>query len=401
MSHYCETLIIGAGAAGLFCAAQLGKLGKQVAVLDKGKKIGRKILMSGGGFCNFTNLDVTAAHYLSQNPHFVKSALSRYTNWDFIGLVGEYGIAYHEKELGQLFCDEGAEKIVEMLRNECEKHQVKIHLRSEVSQIERIEDNEKVRFILTVNAIQWQCQNLVIATGGLSMPGLGATPLGYQIAEQFHLPIIPPRASLVPFTYRESDKFLTALAGISIPARITANCGQSFHNQLLFTHRGISGPAVLQISNYWQPNESVEIDLLPTHNVEDEINLAKQESPKQMLKTVLARLLPKKLVELWLAQGIIEDESIANLSKVRLKNLVNFIHHWQFIPNGTEGYRTAEVTLGGVDTKSLSSKTMESNSVEGLYFIGEVLDVTGWLGGYNFQWAWSSAYACAVGIAAR
>lgn len=398
MSQYSENIIIGAGAAGLFCAAQLAKLGKSVTVFDNGKKIGRKILMSGGGFCNFTNLEVTPAHYLSQNPHFVKSALARYTNWDFISLVAEQGITYHEKELGQLFCDEGAEQIVEMLKSECDKYGAKILLRSEVSQVERIQNDEKVRFVLQVNSTQWQCKNLIVATGGLSMPGLGATPFGYQIAEQFGIPVIPPRASLVPFTYRETDKFLTALSGISLPVTITALCGKSFYNQLLFTHRGISGPAVLQISNYWQPTESVEIDLLPNHNVEEEINQAKQSSPKQMLKTILVRLLPKKLVELWIEQGIVQDEVSANISKVRVKNLVDFIHHWEFTPNGTEGYRTAEVTMGGVDTKVISSKTMESNQVSGLYFIGEILDVTGWLGGYNFQWAWSSAYACALSI---
>ena len=398
MSQYSENIIIGAGAAGLFCAAQLAKRNKSVTVLDNGKKIGRKILMSGGGFCNFTNLDVTSAHYLSQNPHFVKSALARYTNWDFISLVAEYGIAYHEKELGQLFCDDGAEKIVEMLKAECDEYGVNIGLRNEVSQVQRVENNEKTRFILQVNATQWQCKNLIIATGGLSMPGLGATPFGYQIAEQFGIPVIAPRASLVPFTYRETDKFFTALSGISLPVTITATNGKSFHNQLLFTHRGISGPAVLQISNYWQPNESVEIDLLPSHNLEDELNQAKQQSPKQILKTVLVRLLPKKLVELWIEQGLIQDEVMANLSKVRIKNLVDFVHHWQFTPNGTEGYRTAEVTLGGVDTNAISSKTMESQQVSGLYFIGEVQDVTGWLGGYNFQWAWSSAYACAQEI---
>ena len=401
VSQYSENIIIGAGAAGLFCAAQLAKLGKSVTVFDNGKKIGRKILMSGGGFCNFTNLEVTPAHYLSQNPHFVKSALARYTNWDFISLVAEQGIAYHEKELGQLFCDDGAEQIVEMLKSECDKYGAKILLRSEVSQVERIQNDEKVRFVLQVNSTQWQCKNLIVATGGLSMPGLGATPFGYQIAEQFGIPVIPPRASLVPFTYQETDKFLTALSGISLPVTITAQSGKSFHNQLLFTHRGISGPAVLQISNYWQPTESVEIDLLPNHNVEEEINQAKQHSPKQMLKTILVRLLPKKLVELWIEQGIVQDEVIANISKVRVKNLVDFIHHWQFTPNGTEGYRTAEVTMGGVDTKVISSKTMESNQVSGLYFIGEVLDVTGWLGGYNFQWAWSSAYACSQGISEK
>ncbi|OOF46475.1 NAD(P)/FAD-dependent oxidoreductase [Rodentibacter trehalosifermentans] len=398
MKHYSETLIIGAGAAGLFCASQLGKRGKEVTILDNGKKIGRKILMSGGGFCNFTNLDVTPSHYLSQNPHFVKSALARYTNWDFISLVAEYGIGYHEKAHGQLFCDEGAEKIVEMLATECKKHQVNIHLRREISQVKRLEYDDKVRFEITANAEQWHCKHLVIATGGLSMPGLGATPFGYQIAEQFNIPIIPPRASLVPFTYRETDKFLTALSGISLPVTITAKCGKSFHNQLLFTHRGISGPAVLQSSNYWQPNESLDIDLLPTHNIEEEIQQIKQQSPKVMLKTALTRYLPKKLIELWLEQGVIQDEIVAQLSKVRLKNLANLIHHWQFTPNGTEGYRTAEVTIGGVDTHYISSQTMESTQIKGLYFIGEVVDVAGWLGGYNFQWAWSSAYACAFGI---
>lgn len=398
MSNYSHNIIIGAGAAGLFCAAQLAKRGQNVTVFDNGKKIGRKILMSGGGFCNFTNLDVTPAHYLSQNPHFVKSALARYTNWDFIGLVAEYGIAYHEKELGQLFCDEGAEKIVAMLNQECEKNGVKIHLRSEISQVERVENVGKVRFNLTVNSTQWQCENLIIATGGLSMPGLGASPFGYQLAAQFGISVIPPRASLVPFTYRETDKYLTALSGISLPVTITAQCGKSFHNQLLFTHRGVSGPAVLQISNYWMPNESVEIDLLPAHDVETEVQQAKAQSPKLMVKTLFSRLLPKKLVELWIEQGLIVDETLANVGKVRLKNYVDLIHHWHFTPNGTEGYRTAEITMGGVDTREISSKTMESQKISGLYFIGEVLDVAGWLGGYNFQWAWSSAYACATGI---
>ena len=396
--NYSETTIIGAGAAGLFCAAQLGKLGRQVTVLDNGKKIGRKILMSGGGFCNFTNLDITPAHYLSQNPHFVKSALARYTNRDFISLVEKYDIAYHEKELGQLFCDESAENIVDMLQAECHRYGVQICLRSEVSKLHRIEGAEIGAFRLQAGDAHWQCKNLVIATGGLSMPRLGATPFGYQVAEQFGIPIVPPRAGLVPFTYRETDKFLSVLAGISLPIKVTAQCGQSYHNQLLFTHRGISGPAPLQISNYWQPNESVIIDLLPTHHLEEEIKQAKQNSPKQMLKSILTHLLPKKLVELWLEQGMFKDEALANLSKAQLKNALDLVHHWRFTPNGTEGYRTAEVTMGGVNTNYISSKTMESQRVKGLYFIGEVLDVTGWLGGYNFQWAWSSAYACATGI---
>lgn len=396
--QFSETIIIGAGAAGLFCAGQLAKAGKQVTILDNGKKIARKILMSGGGFCNFTNLDVTPQHYLSQNPHFVKSALARFTQWDFIAMVAERGIAYHEKELGQLFCDQGAEDIVQMLAENCSENQVDIQLRQHVHYVEHIAQDERVRFQLQVNDGLWQCRNLVVATGGLSMPALGATPFGYQIAEQFGLKVINPRAGLVPFTWREKEKYYTALSGIALPVLVKAKCGQSFYNQLLFTHRGISGPAILQISNYWQPNESLSIDLLPTQNVIDYLQQLRQTSPNLQLKTALTRVLPSKLVEIWLEQGLLQDEVIAQLSKVRLQQLEEKIHHWQFIPNGTEGYRTAEVTLGGVDTQEISSKTMESRKVKGLYFIGEVLDVTGWLGGYNFQWAWSSGYACAEGI---
>ncbi|OOF68775.1 NAD(P)/FAD-dependent oxidoreductase [Rodentibacter caecimuris] len=395
---YSDVIIIGAGAAGLFCAAQLAKRGKQVHLFDNGKKIGRKILMSGGGFCNFTNLDITPAHYLSHNPHFVKSALARFTNWDFISLVTEYGIAYHEKEFGQLFCDNSAEDIINMLAAECRKYGVNIHLRSQISQVERIQNNTEANFSLQINTQRWHCHALVVATGGLSMPGLGATPFGYLLAEQFNLSVISPRAGLVPFTYRETDKFLTALSGISLPVSMRTQSGQQFSNSLLFTHRGISGPVVLQISNYWRPNESVEIDWLPHIDLIQEVEKAKRQSPKQSLKTLLNYFLPKKLVEIWIEKNIIQDEIIANLSKVSLQNLVNCIHNWQFIPNGTEGYRTAEITLGGVDTRQISSKTMECEKIPHLYFIGEVLDVSGQLGGYNFQWAWSSAYACAVGI---
>lgn len=399
---YFNTIIIGAGASGLFCAAQVGKRGKSVAVLDNGKKIGRKILMSGGGFCNFTNLNVTPQHYLSHNPHFVKSALARFTQWDFIAMVAEAGIAYHEKEDGQLFCDNGAEDIVEMLARQCEQNGVHIALRQQIESVERRENesetDKSLGFKIRANGQIWQCDNLVIASGGLSLPGLGASPFGYQIAQQFGMAVLPPRAGLVPFTYRETDKFLTALSGIALPVTITAQNGMCFSNQLLFTHRGISGPAVLQISNYWKPNESLTIDLLPSANIGELLRQVKIDSPKTRLKTLLSRVLPKKLVELWLTQGIIEDETVANLTKVRWENLVKLIHHWHFQPNGTEGYRTAEVTLGGVDTREISSKTMESLNVKGLYFIGEVLDVTGRLGGYNFQWAWSSAYACAQGI---
>lgn len=388
-----DIIIVGAGAAGLFCAAQLGQAGKHVIVLDSGKKIGRKILMSGGGFCNFTNLDVTPQHYLSENRHFVKSALARYTNWDFISLVAQYGIAYHEKELGQLFCDNGAEHIVQLLQNECDKGKVEIELRQAVISVEKSANYFEIKTACET----YHADNLVIATGGLSMPALGASPFGYKVAEQFGIPVISPRASLVPFTWKESDKPFVALSGIALPVTVS-NDHISFHNQMLFTHRGLSGPVILQISNYWKMGESVEIDLLPTHNILDILQELRQSSPKLQLKTVLNRYIPKKLVELWFEQHWLKDQVIAHLSKTELQHLDQFIHHWQFIPNGTEGYRTAEVTMGGVDTDHISSKTMEAKAISGLYFIGEVLDVTGWLGGYNFQWAWSSAYACAESI---
>ncbi|KAE9540491.1 NAD(P)/FAD-dependent oxidoreductase [Ursidibacter maritimus] len=400
MKQY-DVIIIGAGAAGLFCAAQLGQNGLSVLLLDNGKKIGRKILMSGGGYCNFTNLDVSPNHYLCQNRHFVKSALSRYTNWDFIALVASYGIAYHEKELGQLFCDESSQQIVDLLQAECEKGKVDIQLRQAVLSIEKFTNDKSANFFQVQTACDsFQTENLVIATGGLSMPGLGASPLGYKIAEQFDIPIVPIRASLVPFTWKEFDKPFAALSGISLPVSVT-NREKTFVNQMLFTHRGLSGPAILQISNYWDMGETVEIDLLPSESIYDILQELRQSSPKLQLKTVLSRHFPKKLVELWFEQKQLEDKAIAQLSKANMDFLVNFIHHWQFLPNGTEGYRTAEVTMGGVDTNYISSKTMEVKNTQGLYFIGEVLDVTGWLGGYNFQWAWSSAYACAMGIAER
>ncbi|MEG9532080.1 NAD(P)/FAD-dependent oxidoreductase [Mannheimia indoligenes] len=389
-----DVIIIGAGASGLFCAAQLGQASKKVAVLDSGKKIGRKILMSGGGFCNFTNLEIGAGNYLSQNRHFVKSALSRYTQWDFISLVASYGISYHEKELGQLFCDESSQQIVDLLQAECEKGKVEIFLRQAVISVEKFANFFQ---ILTASE-QFQTEHLVIATGGLSMPALGASPFGYQIAEQFGIPVIAPRASLVPFTWKETDKYFTELSGIAIPVTVSSQNGKSFSNQMLFTHRGLSGPAILQISNYWELGETVEIDLLPSESILNILNELRQSSPKLQLKTVLSRYFPKKLVDLWLEQNLVTDKVIAQLSKADLTNLEQFIHHWQFLPNGTEGYRTAEVTKGGIDTHYISSKTMEAKNVDGLYFIGEVLDVTGWLGGYNFQWAWSSAFACAEAI---
>lgn len=398
--QFSPIIIIGAGAAGLFCAGQLAKRGQGVLLLDQGKKVGRKILMSGGGFCNFTNLDVQAQHYISHNPHFVKSALARFTQWDFIGDVLQAGIAYHEKGDGQLFCDDSAKQIVQLLMSHCPQDLVKIQLGEKVESVEKLPATEanKARFAIQTHQQTYHCQHLVVATGGLSMPGLGVSPLGYQIAEQFGLNVAPIRASLVPFTWAEKDKHFSELAGVSLLASVTAQNGQCFTNQLLFTHRGLSGPAILQISNYWQPKQSVTIDLLPGRNIREFLMAQRQQSAKQQLKTALTQVLPARLVALWLENGL-ANPTLANMTNAQLAALEQRVHHWQFSPNGTEGYRTAEVTLGGVDTAQISSKTMQAHKVAGLYFIGEVLDVTGWLGGYNFQWAWSSAYACAESIA--
>ncbi|AHY10918.1 MULTISPECIES: NAD(P)/FAD-dependent oxidoreductase [Citrobacter] len=387
-----DTVIIGAGAAGMFCAAQAGQAGSRVLLIDNGKKPGRKILMSGGGRCNFTNLYVEPAAYLSQNPHFCKSALARYTQWDFIDLVGKHGIAWHEKTLGQLFCDDSAQQIVDMLVDECERGNVTMRLRSEVLSVER----EGEDFILALNGMTVGTKKLVIASGGLSMPGLGATPFGYKIAEQFGLNVLPTRAGLVPFTlHKPLLEQLQVLSGVSVSSVITAEDGTVFRENLLFTHRGLSGPAVLQISSFWQPGEFVSINLLPDVDLASFLDEQRSAHPNQSLKNTLAMQLPKRLVECLQQLGQIPDVSLKQLNVRDQQTLVETLTEWRVQPNGTEGYRTAEVTLGGVDTNELSSRTMEARKVPGLYFIGEVMDVTGWLGGYNFQWAWSSAWACA------
>ncbi|HCB0455669.1 NAD(P)/FAD-dependent oxidoreductase [Klebsiella quasipneumoniae] len=390
-----DAIVVGAGAAGMFCAAQAGQLGCRVLLLDNGKKAGRKILMSGGGRCNFTNMYVEPAAYLSQNPHFCKSALARYTQWDFIELVGKYGIAWHEKTLGQLFCDDSAEQIVNLLLAECEKGGVQIRLRSEILSVERDEQGYR----LQVNGETLATKKLVIASGGLSMPGLGASPFGYKIAEQFGLKVLPTRAGLVPFTlHKPLLEQLQVLSGVSVPSTITAENGTLFRENLLFTHRGLSGPAVLQISSYWQPGEFVTVNLLPDCNLEDFLNEQRGAHPNQSLKNTLAMQLPKRLVECLQQLGQIPDVTLKQLNVRDQQALVETLTAWRVQPNGTEGYRTAEVTLGGVDTNELSSRTMEARKAPGLYFIGEVMDVTGWLGGYNFQWAWSSAWACAQAL---
>ncbi|MBH1931583.1 NAD(P)/FAD-dependent oxidoreductase [Serratia rubidaea] len=391
-----DVVVIGAGAAGMFCAAQAGQLGCRVLLLDNGKKPGRKILMSGGGRCNFTNMYAEPAAYLSNNPHFCKSALARYTQWDFIDLINRYGVAYHEKTLGQLFCDDSAQQVVDLLVKECELGQVTLRLRSEVLQVEKCDDG----FELTLNGEKVSARSLVVASGGLSMPGLGASPFGYKLAEQFGLNVLPTRAGLVPFTlHKPLLEQSQALSGVSVPASITAADGTLFREAILFTHRGLSGPAVLQISSYWQPGEYVSINLLPDLDLAGFLDQQRQAHPNQSLKNTLALQLPKRLVEFLQSLGQLPEATLKQLTPAQQSALVDSLQQWRVQPNGTEGYRTAEVTLGGVDTRELSSKTMEASKVPGLYFIGEVVDVTGWLGGYNFQWAWSSAWACAQALA--
>lgn len=393
-----DTVIIGAGAAGLFCASLAGQAGLSILVLDNGKKAGRKILMSGGGRCNFTNMYIEPSAYLSDNPHFCKSALARYTQWDFIELVQKHHIAYHEKTLGQLFCDDSAQQIVDLLLAECHEGKVSIRLRSEVTQIEKTAEG----FTLLVGGKTITASSVVIASGGLSMPGLGATPFGYKIAQQFGLNVLPTRAGLVPFTLHKPQlEQLSPLSGVAIPAIVTAENGTQFKENILFTHRGLSGPAILQISSYWHAGENVSINLLPDTDLEGYLQEKRQAQPNQLLKNTLSRLLPKRFIEIMIENNQLPDTSLAQLSNERITQITTLLQAWLVLPNGTEGYRTAEVTLGGVDTRNLSSKTMEATKITGLYFIGEVVDVTGWLGGYNFQWAWSSAYACAQALISR
>ncbi len=376
-----DVLILGAGAAGLMCAATAGYRGKSVTVVDMGKKPGRKILISGGGRCNFTNENASPEHYLCQNPHFVKSCLSRYTAQDFIELVDRHGLAYHHKTLGQLFCDDSAQDIVDILMTECDWAGVNVALRSEVLSVEKDEQGYKV----TTAGEIYQCQSLVVASGGLTMPKLGATPIGYKIAEQFGLNLLPTTAALVPFTLHDHDKQrFDGLSGISIDCLVTSESAQTFRENILFTHRGLSGPAILQISSYWQAGQAVTINLLPESPIDQLISQWREASPQKSLKNLLSTVLPKRFVEALVKNKEITDRAINQISNDEVTYLSQYIHQWQIKPNGTEGYRTAEVTLGGVDTDELSSKTFEAKKSPGLFFIGEVTDVTGWLGGYNF-----------------
>lgn len=386
-----DVVVIGAGAAGLFCAAQAGKRGRSVVVLDHAKKIGRKILMSGGGRCNFTNMYASHENFLCNNPHFCKSALSRYTQWDFISLVSEYEIAYHEKTLGQLFCDDSAADIVNLLVSECRKNNVTITTRCDIHSVSKIDSG----FALNTSMGEYECESLVVATGGLSLPKLGATPFGYKLAEQFGMKVLPTRAGLVPFTLHEKDKAILAeLSGVAIDTSASCN-DTTFRENTLFTHRGLSGPAMLQISSFWQPGDTLHINAAPTFDMAASMAEAQLKNPDSLITTWLSKHFPKRVSTTFCELNKWENKPVKQLNSKEVEAIVGFFEDWQIQPNGTEGYRTAEVTLGGVDTDELSSKTMMSNKVERLFFIGEVVDVTGWLGGYNFQWAWSSGWAAA------
>ncbi|WP_281547071.1 NAD(P)/FAD-dependent oxidoreductase [Pseudoalteromonas sp. PAR1] len=385
-----DVIVIGAGAAGLMCAAQAGYRGRNVTVLDMGKKPGRKILISGGGRCNFTNENASPDNYLCGNPHFVKSCLSRYTQHDFIELVDRHGLAYHHKTLGQLFCDNSAQDIVDILLTECEWAGVNITLRNEVLSVTKTDAGYEV----ITEQDSYQCESLVVASGGLTMPKLGASPIGYKIAEQFGLTVLPTMAALVPFTLHQHDKDrFDGLSGISIPCQVTSEDGTQFKENILFTHRGLSGPAILQISSFWRAGQTVYINLLPELDLKQQFEDWRQSQGQKSLKNTLATILPKRFVEMLHDSKAIPDCNVNQLTHAQIDALHDYIHNWQIKPNGTEGYRTAEVTLGGVDTDELSSKTFEAKKSPGLYFIGEVTDVTGWLGGYNFQYAWSCGFA--------
>ena len=392
-----DVVIIGGGAAGLMCALQAGKLGKRVLLLDHNNKVGKKILMSGGGRCNFTNLDIQPENYLSENPHFCKSALFRYTQWDFIEMVENHGIPYVEKKLGQLFCENKAKDILNMLLQECEDAQVIVKTECEILSVEKVEEG----FLLKTSLGDLYINSLVVATGGLSIPTMGATSFGYELAKQFGHTIIPVRAGLVPFTFSDEYKQLFAqLAGVSLEVEVMSESGKAFKEDMLFTHRGLSGPSILQISSYWSPGQSIHVNLLPNHQCDELMLEHKNKSPNKQLKNILALYLPGRLADA-LDESVLQQwqgKTLQQLSQGHIAEINDLLTRWQLKPSGTEGYRTAEVTMGGVNTDEISSKTMESKLCEGLFFIGEALDVTGHLGGYNFQWAWASGFAAAQAV---
>ncbi|HET8726753.1 MAG TPA: NAD(P)/FAD-dependent oxidoreductase [Alphaproteobacteria bacterium] len=388
-----DVVVIGAGAAGMMCAAEAAGRGRSVLVVDHADAPGEKIRISGGGRCNFTNLNAAPENFVSGNPHFCISALSRYTQWDFIALVERYGVAYHEKTLGQLFCDGSSKQIVDLLLSEMTRHGARLRLGARVEQVERTPDGFRVA--LSGGAVE--CRSLVVATGGKSIPKMGATGFAYEIAARFGVRVTETRPALVPLTFdpRTLERF-RPLAGVAVDAAVT--CGKArFQEALLFTHRGLSGPAILQISSYWREGDEIGVAMLPATDVFGTLRAARAENGRKAVQTVLSALLPKRL-----AQAIAEREAaagpLADASDDRLRRIDAAVNAWRVTPAGSEGYRTAEVTHGGIDTRDLDQRTMEAKTVPGLYFIGEAVDVTGWLGGYNFQWAWSSGW-CAGQVA--
>lgn len=377
-----DTIIIGGGASGLMCAIAAGRRGRRVLLLERAEQVGKKILISGGGRCNFTNLNVSAENYLSENPHFCKSALSRFTPADFIALVEKHGIRYHEKTAGQLFCNGSAREIVSMLLAECRAAGVQIRTGYTVTAIRKND-----RFSIETDRGTFRAESLVIATGGLSIPKMGATDFGLRVAKQFGLKIVPPAPGLVGLRL---DRALDGLSGVSVPAEVSCN-GQTFREAILFTHRGLSGPAILQISNYWRHGQPITINLLPDVNLAETISRHQKTHPDSTLKSVLKKWLPKRLVQHFLVTPF-DTKKLKQLLPDEIAVIAQAFQAWEISPSGTDGFKKAEVTRGGVDTAELSSKTFEAKQVRGLYFIGETVDVTGWLGGYNFQWAWASGW---------
>jgi predicted Rossmann fold flavoprotein len=403
MAKQFDVAVIGAGAAGMMCAAVAAQRGKRVVLVDHAAKLAEKIRISGGGRCNFTNLNAAPANFLSANPHFAKSALSRYTPQDFIALVKKHRIGFHEKHRGQLFCDESAELIIQMLKDECAAGGVTWRMPTKVESIEQFPEG----FLLATDTGDIMADNVVIATGGLSIPKIGATDFGYRIAEQFGVAMVEPRPGLVPLTFDgPAWEPFAPLAGIALEVEVETGSGKGkgalrgkFREDLLFTHRGLSGPAILQISSYWQPGTPIVLNLLPEMDVAQALIEGKGTLKKQM-GNVLSQWLPTRLAEILLeANGIALDARLADMQDAKLRKLGDAVNRWAIVPTGSEGYRKAEVTLGGVDTRELSQQSMMVNKVPGLYFIGEAVDVTGWLGGYNFQWAWASGVAAGSAIA--
>ena len=397
-AHF-DTVVLGAGAAGMMCAIHAAARGGRVLVVDHAKAPGEKIRISGGGRCNFTNIGTSARNFLSSNPHFAKSALGRYTQHDFVALVEKHGIAYHEKTLGQLFCDDSAKQIITMLTGEMAQAGCELRLGTTLEGVERVDDRFAVR-LGGDRAADIRCRHFVVACGGKSIPKMGATGLGYQIAGQFGLAVTETRPALVPLTFGEDVLAgFREIAGVAADARVS--CGKtSFDEALLFTHRGLSGPAILQISSYWRETQPIRIALLPEHDIFGSLRASRQENGRRSIANTLGEILPKRLAA-YLADAHGWAGPIGDASDKRLAAIASIVQGWEILPSGSEGYRTAEVTIGGVDTAGLNSRTMEARAVDGLYFIGEVVDVTGWLGGYNFQWAWSSGWAAGTAIAER